>query len=73
MFKHPALLFLRCGLPIVFCSLIGIMAVIFEAGPMTEAQAAYIGGMLEYPAAALMLLGVGAALLYYIEKKENDA
>ena len=71
MTKHPALLYLRCGLTLIFCSLIGIMAVIFAAGPMTRAQAAYIGGMLEYSAAALTLLAAGAALLFYIEKKEN--
>ena len=71
MTKHPALLFLRCGLPLVFACLLGIMATLFAAGPLTEAQAAYIGGMLEYPAAALTLLGAGAALLFYIEKKES--
>ena len=71
MTKHPTLLLLRCGIPLVLLNLIGIMATLFAESPLTEARAEYIGGMLEYPTAALTLLGAGAALFYYIEKKGN--
>lgn len=58
----PALLILQCGLPVILLSLLGISFFISENAPLTKAAAVYVGGMLEYPVAALMILTVGAIL-----------
>lgn len=52
---------LVCLPPILLC-LVGILFLIGDGAPLTEASAAYFGGMLEYPVAALMIVTAGAVI-----------
>jgi hypothetical protein len=53
---------LYVGLVMIYASLLRLWLEVESAAPFTAARAAYFGGLLEYPVAALMLL-TGAVLL----------
>lgn len=59
---HPAEIILSLGLPPILFCLFGILYQIERGAPLTRAAANYFGRMLEYPAAALMLVTAGALI-----------
>ncbi len=62
---------LTIGIPLILAVLLRLLYEIKAYPILTEARAAYFGGALEYPLAALMLLTGGVLLVELIAKKER--
>ena len=69
----PVTALLWMSAPPILISLLSLLHKIEHAAPLTEAKASYLGGLLEYHAAAVMILTVGLSLLHLITKKKNHA
>ncbi len=59
---RPATAILLCCLPPILFCLLGILWLIGTGAPLTQADAVYFGGMLEYPVAALVIVTAGAVI-----------
>ena len=68
--KSPVTLLLWVFAPLILLSSLALLHTVETAAPITKAQAAYLGGLLEYHAAAMMLLTAGASLLHFASRKK---
>lgn len=67
--KAPATLLLWVSAPLILLSSLVLLHTIETSAPLTTARAAYLGGLVEYPAAAAMILTAGLALLHLAKRK----
>ena len=66
-----ALRVLHIGLILIYASLLRLLFEVQSAAPLTPRAAAYFGGLLEYPLAALVLLTGAVLLLGRAEREEG--
>lgn len=57
--------------PLILLCLFGVIAELSEQKELSAGAAAYYGGMMEYPTAALALLTAGVYLAELVAKKEK--
>lgn len=69
--KAPLTLLLWVSAPLILLSLLTLLHSIGQASPLTVARAAYLGKLLEYPVAAVMILTVGLALIHLTTRQSK--
>lgn len=69
--KAPVTLLLWVSAPLIILSLLTLLHTVEYRAPLTEARANYLGGLLEYPVAALMILTAGLAILHLAIRGKN--
>ena len=67
--KAPVTLLLWVSAPLIILSLLTLLHTIEYTAPLTEARANYLGRLLEYPVAAVMILTAGLSLLHLTKRK----
>ena len=67
----PATLLLWVGAPPIILSLLTLLHNAEHAAPLTAARATYLGRLVEYPVAAVMILTAGLALLSLTQRKKQ--
>ena len=67
--KAPVTLLLWVSAPLIILSLLTLLHTVEYKAPLTEARANYLGGLLEYPVAAVMILTAGLLLLHLTKRK----
>ena len=67
--KSPVTLLLWVSAPLIILSSLVLLHTAEQSAPLTAARANYLGGLAEYPVAALMILTAGVVLLHFIKRK----
>ena len=67
--KAPVTLLLWVSAPLIILSLLTLLHTVEYKAPLTAARANYLGGLLEYPVAAVMILTAGLLLLHLMKRK----
>ena len=70
--KAPVTLLLWVSAPLILLSLLTLLHNVESAAPLTVARAAYLGSLVEYPVAAVMILTAGLALLHLTMREKNN-